>query len=129
MKKFLIAFSAALALALISSCDLSVDQVYIGSEYLIATEEGGSFPQTLYATGHWTASINTPEGMSISISPESGDGTTEVVVTIGTYESDADLSLGYIVLECGKAVTSFPVYQCTTEYWQEMEESRNSYHY
>lgn len=126
MKNFCIAAAAALTLALCSSCNLNVDQIYINAEYLFVTCEGGSFEAPLYATGAWTATVICDENMKMSVSPESGNGSGTITIKLEPLESDESSYQGFIQLECGKAKTSFPVYQLTEEDWKTMEEQNGN---
>ena len=121
MKRIIIATIAVLALC--TSCNfLDTDKVYINATYLLAPEAGGTFQAELYASGAWTATISAPDDIEMSITPTSGNGSTMVTIDVAPYVSDYDYSLGYIVLECGKAKTSFPVYQMKDEFLTEVQE-------
>lgn len=122
MKRLIFAAIAVLALA--TSCNLDTDQVFIASEYLMAPEYGGTYKTIVYASGAWTAQINAPETLKMSVNPTGGNGQTEITITIEPYTGEDDYALGYIVFECGKAKTSFPVYQVSEEFRKELEEQQ-----
>ena len=126
MKKIIIAVLAALTLATSCNSFLDVDNIYINANYLLAPEAGGTFEAPLYATGSWTATTNTPEELKMTVTPTSGTGNTTLTITIEPLEGEYDCVLGYIVLECGQAKTSFPVYQVTDEYLKELQEGNET---
>lgn len=124
MKRFFLAAIAVLAFA--TSCSLDTDQVMLGAEYLMAPQSGGSYQTTVYASGSWAATINAPAELKMSVSPDYGTGQTDITITVEPFDGSVDYTLGYVVFECGKAKTSFPVYQLSDAFRETLEETQNN---
>lgn len=124
MKKLF--FAALAALALTTSCSLDTDWVELGSQYLMTGQDGGSYPTVVYASGAWSAIINAPEGLKMSVSPTSGTGQTDITITVEPFDGSVDYLLGYIEFDCGKAKTSYPVYQVSNEFKEKLDEAQQN---
>jgi len=111
---------------LLTSCNLDVDQIYLGGDRLLTNMQGGSYNTTVYATGAWTSSVSAPDGMKVTITPNSGTGIIPVTITVAPYEGEEDALLAYMQFNCGKAITSVPVIQATDEYIKELQNAQGS---
>ena len=120
MKRLIVAVIAALAL--LTSCSLHTDQLYLPYEYLMAPQMGGTYTLDVYSNGTWTAQVNAPTEMTMSVNPAGGSGNGSVTITVAPFDGSVDYMLGYIVFDCGNCKNSFPVYQCSEDYQRRMEE-------